>query len=121
MRFIDLVMSRRVRVVLILGALFASRWYLLGQPPGAEVAAFVQLLGVWLWGESKRRHHDDNILTSRRFLVTLVGQVATPLMGKVGLDMPPEALLSFTTLLSGLVVGESERRHGGEIKAKEDE
>ena len=119
-RLLDLATSRRVRVVAVLVALMAARWALLGRPGGDELASFVGLLGVWLWGEAERRHADANLLTSRRLLVTLVGQVAVVLLGRAGLDLGPEVVASVAGLLACVVVAEAKRPHGAPAAASAD-
>ena len=104
--------SRRILVALVLLALEAARWRLLGRPPATELASFLALLGGWLFSESWRRHPDATLATSQRFLLSVVGQVLVAVLGSAGFDVGDEVVATVAGFISTAVLGLAPRPHG---------
>lgn len=111
-RVLALGSSRRILVALVLLALEAARWRLLGRPPTAEIASFLALLGGWVFSESWRRHPDRTLATSQRFLLALLGQVLVAVLGRAGFDVGDEVVATVAGFLTTAVLGLAPRPHG---------
>ncbi len=104
--------SRRILVALVLLALEAARWRLLGRPPTAELASFIALLGGWIFSESWRRHPDETLASSQRFLLSVLGQVLVAVLGSAGFDVGDDVVATVAGFIATAVLGLAPRPHG---------
>jgi len=105
-----LVTSRRVRVTAAMLLLFGANWYLNGTPGKDDITAFMSLLLGWMFSESNRRH-DGSVVSSQRFILTMLSQVGLILVKKFGVPIPPDMLQAGSVTVAGWLVGEGLRKH----------